>query len=162
MLELLDDISDEWEEEKIFIYGQRSDVYSDPIDVLGVRAKSEEKGKILLYFQRVIMEGSESAARRDEDALESIQHSLFDYYSNQTVEQIKDYILKSEWYEIHTFNLGEKIIFDIEAYEGPDWIEKYYTGNSVEFLKSYEIDMEQSEVEIWDMKKIKKELNSIR
>ena len=30
MLEILDNISDKWKEEKIFIYGQGTDVCSDP------------------------------------------------------------------------------------------------------------------------------------
>ena len=160
MFELLDNISDEWEEEKVFIYGQHSDLNTDPTNVLGVRAKSGEEGRILLHFQCSIMEGRESAARRDDDA-EIVQH-IIHYYNNQTTEQVRKTIMKSGWYEILTFDLGEKIIFDIEAYEVPDWIEKYYTGDSKEFLRSYNINMEQSEVEIWDMKKIKKELNSIR
>ena len=162
IFELLDNISDKWKEEKIFVYGQVEDGYEhlansfeDNEGVFGIRAKSEEGGKILLHFQSTIIEGWKSAMISDEKIIAY-------HYGDMTMKEIKDYILENAVYEIHTFNSGEKIIFDIKAHEGPDWIEQYYTGDSKEFLRSYNINMEQSEVEIWDMKKIKKELNSIR
>jgi len=160
MFELLDNISDEWKKEKIFIYGQHNDLNTDPNDVLGVRAKSKEEGRILLHFQCSIMEGRESAARGDDDA--EIVQNIIHQYSNQTVEEVKKIIMECRYYEILTFDLGERIKYDIEALQGPDCIEQYYTGDSKEFLGSYNINMEQSELEIWDMDKIKEELNNIR
>ncbi len=170
MFELLDNIPDKRGEAKVFVYGQSMDMDSDPSHafeyteyVFGVKAKSEEEGKILLQFQSVIIEGYESATRRGKDVLKYAQENINYYYGDQTVEQMKDYLLKIEpFYEVHTFDSGEKIIFEIKTYEGPKWIEKYYTGDSEDFLRSYEINMEENEVKIWDMYKIKKGLNNIR
>jgi len=79
------------------------------------------------------------------------------------VDQLKDYILKSEpFYEVHTFDIGEKIIFEVKTYEGLDWIEKYYTGDSENYVRTYHIVMEESEVEILDINEMKEELNYIR
>ena len=163
MFEILDNISNKWKEEKIFFYGQCTDMYSDPThafeftkEVFGIRAKSEEEGKILLAFQFIIMKGYKSTTRKCEEIIDY-------YYGDQTVEQIQDYILNNEpLYIIHTFNTKEKITFGVELSEGSEWIEKYYTGCSDDYVKLYLINVKKSEVKIWNMNRVKEELNNIR
>nr|QBK92437.1 MAG: hypothetical protein LCPAC401_00750 [Pithovirus LCPAC401] len=163
MFELFDNISDEWKEEKIFIYGQNTDMNLDPFHafentqhIFGVRAKSEEEGRILLHFQSTIIEGYGSATRTGGKIIDI-------YYNNMTVDQLKDYILKNKHiYEIHIFDLGKNILLDVKALKEPNWIEKYYTGNSKNFLKSYKINVKESEIVIWNMDRVKKELDNIR
>jgi len=169
MFEILDNISNKWKEEKIFIYGQGTDSCSDPThafeytnEVFGVRAKSEEEGRILLHFQFSIMEGYISAEKRGKDVLECVQKTINVYYGAQTVKQVKDYILYEPHYEVHTFDLREKIIFEVKTFEGPEWIEKYYTGDSEDYIRTYQINIEESDLMIWDINKMKKELNYIR
>nr|QBK93231.1 MAG: hypothetical protein LCPAC403_03650 [Pithovirus LCPAC403] len=174
LFELLDSLPDEWKVAKNFIYGNGTDECSYPCDFFSdfleggelfcVEAKSEEQGRILLNIQMAILDGYECKNEEMETAEDGLRWSLNRHYSNQTMEELKKCMNKDPFYEINMGNQGQKMLINIKAYEVPNRVEKFYTGNSVDYLKSYEIELDlDRENAVWyDMKSIKQHLSELR
>ena len=175
LIDLLDSLSDEWKTPKYFILGQSTDGCSDSSnffsnnpageEIFCVEAKSEEQSRILLHIQMAIVEGYDRDSTRAKTVNDSIRWSLNYYYSEQTMKEVKKFIMNEDsYYEIIMANQDKKFFIDIKAYYVPDWIEKFYTENSKDSLNSYEIeiDLNKSHAQRWNTKNIKGQLNRLK